>query len=136
MALVAAIGALGGCSSAGVATSSDGPTLAARTVDDPTSEAIVGGELSFDGRCVRLSGRAVVWPVGTELRGQTLAVVLRDDTSILAGDRVFGAGGMYPARWARDLTSARGAEAISRCTTGAEGIIVFNARHARLRLQR
>ena len=84
--------------------------------DEPT--AVVGGLLRFDRKrgCVLLSGRAVVWPSGTTLDGNT-AVRLPSGIVARGGDRVLGAGGVMPASSVASCGSLRGA--ISPFSTGA-----------------
>ena len=130
--LIVAIAA--GCGGDGAAANPAGEPRASRDLalltrapgarDEPT--AVVGGLLRFDRKrgCLLLSGRAVVWPSGTTLHGNT-AVRLPSGIAARAGDRVIGAGGVLPASsvaslgvvvW-RDLDVSTGAHATSRSSS-------------------
>ena len=102
-------------------------TRAAGARDEPT--ALVGGLLRFDRkrRCVLLSGRAVVWPSGTTLHGNT-AVRLPSGIVARAGDRVIGAGGVMPASSVATLglVARRDFAALNRCARNVE-VVVFSA---------
>ena len=95
--------------------------------DEPT--AVVGGLLRFDRKrgCVLLSGRAVVWPSGTTVHGNT-AVRLPSGIVARAGDRVIGAGGVMPASSVASLglVARRDLAVLNRCAGNVE-VVVFNA---------
>lgn len=66
------------------------------STDEPGAE--IGGTLAIDARrrCTLLSGRPVVWPLGTQMRDSPLAVVLPGGEEVRSGDSLTGGGGTIP----------------------------------------
>ena len=98
----------------------------------PTSgmDALVGGDLEYQGRCLLLSGNVVVWPGGTEWDAEREVVRLGDDeASVRVGDSVSGGGGMAAEEpdsvetWKRNESG----QVLAHCLTSGAAVVEFNA---------
>ena len=89
--------------------------------------ALVGGVLEVDERrgCVLLSGRPVIWPVGTALVHRPLAIRLPDGRTLRPGDALRGGGGAVPAsHWPEAMSGD--VAALRRCAEKDDQVILLN----------
>ncbi len=104
----------------------DGPLLISERPLGEGSDAVVRGTLSYEGGCLRLDGRLVVWPKGTSWDEQNEQVVLPDGSVARPGSRVHGGGG-YDHAGLRNVGNEEAEALLRRCPGETSEVAIFNA---------
>jgi hypothetical protein len=101
------------------------PVIAVREDWNVYPQARVRGTLTLAHGCLLLDGRVAFWPRGTTWDDSAQAVVFRGGSSVVVGQRLEAAGGVFSFTDLASVLDAGSAIAIGNCMrkTGADSAI-------------